>query len=501
MTLRPDKRNEVLRLTDEVLDAGPNPDRVLALEELLRDDPEACEAYLDRVTLHAHLRHEVGGDSQPAIPKGLPAIAAADRENPPAAPRRVRFRAAAAAALLGAGLAGGLWFGTRMKEMPTGAEPASDASFVASLRNAVAARWNLGDAVPAVGERLRRGELSLAAGVAELELFGGAVVAVQGPARLALASADRLVLHAGTLSAVVPPGAAGFIVETPATVLVDRGTRFGVSVDPGGATEAHVFAGAVDVAPRGGGGVRRLTENSAARIGKDADALVSVPADADRFPRPGERIVIPLVDGDFEPGTPVPDLDVPAQAGGWSGDRCRIVGPEQGIAPRQGKGMLRFISTGNRPEIAVLTNAASQQWQLIDLRPLAEDVAAERVTAEASAWFNRVGGDAGTDTRFAVGLFAFRGDPARAPEAWERKDASRLSSALTEILTDGDPATWEPADVRLPVPSGADYLIVEIHASENVKNDLAAPEFDGHYADAVRLTLKVAPRPARTGGP
>ncbi len=499
MTLLPEKLDQIRRLSDELIDTGLDPDRIRCLEELLRDDPEACEAYLDRVTLHAHLRHEVGGDSQPAIPAGLPAIAASDRHGLGGPVRRHRVAAVAAVALLGAGLAAGLWFGMRTEEKPTGAEPAPDASYVASLRNAVEARWEASGPAPVVGGRLRRGDLALVSGLAELELFDGAVVAVQGPARLTLAGADRIVLHDGTLSAVVSPAAVGFTVETPTTVLVDRGTRFGVSVGAGGTTEAHVFVGSVDVTPRAGGDVRQLKENSAARIGPDTDALVPVPADADRFPRPGERIVVPLVDGDFEPGTPVPDLDVPTEQGGWSGDLCQVVGPAQGIVPRQGKGMLRFVSTRNESAGSALTNESSQQWQLIDLRSLAEDVAAERVTAEASAWFNRVAGDAEADTRFAVGLFAFRGDPAGARAAWDRKDASRLSAARTEILTDGAPSTWEPAEVRLPVPRDADYLVVEIHASENVKNDLVAPEFDGHYADAVRLTLKVAPRPARSG--
>ncbi len=497
MTLLPEKLDQIRRLSDELIDTGLDPDRIRCLEELLRDDPEACEVYLDRVTLHAHLRHEVGGDSQPAIPTGLPAIAgeAADRRGDGSPPRRLRVRLVAAAALIGlAGLVGGLLLPSRTEH------PSIPAPHIATLRSVVRARWYTETTAPAVGDRLRRGELSLASGLAELELFDGAVVLLQGPARMTLASANRVVLHAGTLSAVVSPAAVGFTVETPSSVLVDRGTRFGVKVDAGGTTEAHVFLGAVDVAPRGGGGVRRLKENTAARIEPDAAALVPMTADADCFPRPGERILVPLVDGDFEPGTPVPDLDVPTQAGGWSGDGCRIVGPEQAIVPHEGEGMLRFVSTSNAPEGAVLTNTASQQWQLIDLRALAEDVAAERVTAEATVRFNRVAGDAETDTRFAVGLFAFRGGPAEAHAAWERKNEFRLSTARTEILTDADPASWEQADVRLRVPPGAGYLIVEIHASENVKNDVRMPEFDGHYADTIRLVLKVAPRPARSRG-
>jgi hypothetical protein len=503
MTSRPEKMDEVRRLSDALLDAGPDPERDRHLEALLRDDPEACEVYLDRVTLHAHLRHEVGGDSHPAIPAGLPAIAAeaAKRRVIERPSRRLRLGAVAAAALIGlAGLVAGLRFGSRTEPGPAGGAAAPASPFVATLRGAVEARWDAAGPAPSTGDRLRRGDLALHSGLAELELFNGAVVAVQGPARLSLAAADRLVLHAGTLSAVVSPAAAGFTVETPATILVDRGTRFGVTVEAGGTTEAHVFAGAVDVAPRAGGGIRHLKENSAARIGPDAAALVPVPADAGRFPRPGERILVPLVDGDFEPGTPVPDASLPTKPGGWSGDLCRIVGPEQGIRPHSGRGMLRFLSTSNTMEGNLLSNAASQQWQIIDLRSLAEDVAAERMTAEASAWFNRVTGDAETDTRFAVALFACRGDPAGVLETWTQKKDARLSSAMTEILTDSDPSTWEPADVRLRVPAGTDYLVIEIHAFENVKNDLVAPEFDGHYADAIRLALKIAPRPARSAG-
>jgi hypothetical protein len=44
-----------------------------------------------------------------------------------------------------------------------------------------------------------------------------------------------------------------------------------------------------------------------------------------------------------------------------------------------------------------------------------------------------------------------------------------------------------PAQTALP--PGTTYLLVEIYAFEDVRNDAVLPEFDGHYADDISLVL------------
>jgi len=50
-------------------------------------------------------------------------------------------------------------------------------------------------------------------------------------------------------------------------------------------------------------------------------------------------------------------------------------------------------------------------------------------------------------------------------------------------------AAWQQASLQLVLPPLTRVVLVEIYAYEDVLNDAQAPEFDGHYADDVVLTL------------
>jgi hypothetical protein len=69
-------------------------------------------------------------------------------------------------------------------------------------------------------------------------------------------------------------------------------------------------------------------------------------------------------------------------------------------------------------------------------------------------------------------------------------------------MTDDDPGTWQKCEVRLLLPQGTDYVVVEIRAVENVVNDAQFPEFDGHYVDDVGLEVRTSPTPGvgKAGG-
>jgi hypothetical protein len=49
--------------------------------------------------------------------------------------------------------------------------------------------------------------------------------------------------------------------------------------------------------------------------------------------------------------------------------------------------------------------------------------------------------------------------------------------------------------VDLPIPVGTKFLAIDIAPVENIVNDAVAPEFDGHFADAVSLEITVIPVP------
>jgi anti-sigma factor RsiW len=89
----------------------------------------------------------------------------------------------------------------------------------------------------------------LQAGALELRTALGARIVIEAPAEFRFASATRLHLLRGRLSAEVPPAAKGFTVVTPSGDAVDLGTRFGIDVRSNEAAEIHVFEGEVIAHP------------------------------------------------------------------------------------------------------------------------------------------------------------------------------------------------------------------------------------------------------------
>jgi hypothetical protein len=100
------------------------------------------------------------------------------------------------------------------------------------------------------GQRLQHGQLTLAAGLAEIHFDKGTVVSVTGPATFMLKSPDEMLADGGDFSIQVPSPAVGFTVETPVARIIDLGTEFDVLVDESGATETRVRQGVVTFEPR-----------------------------------------------------------------------------------------------------------------------------------------------------------------------------------------------------------------------------------------------------------
>jgi hypothetical protein len=145
----------------------------------------------------------------------------------------------------------------------------------------------------------------LTAGLAELRFAGGADVILEGPATFRIDDRDTGTLDAGRLAAMAPPAARGFTIRTPSATVIDRGTEFGVSVDADGTSEAHVFAGRVEVAVQGGqdgsaGSWTTLAVGQAARVqvgaAQGAVPIQQMAAAPDRFVRRFPHKALDLVD-------------------------------------------------------------------------------------------------------------------------------------------------------------------------------------------------------------
>jgi hypothetical protein len=154
----------------------------------------------------------------------------------------------------------------------------------------------------------------------------------------------------------------------------------------------------------------------------------------------------------------------------WEQDAFSIVGAENGITPHGGSSMLRFDATeGALPG----SQAAATVQQTVDVTEYAKLIATGNATFHASAFLNRVAGDAGTDTQFSIILLALDGG------------GTLLASAFVPFFSDADPGTWEQHQASVALPALTASVRVLVSGVENVENDLVLPELDGHYADDV----------------
>lgn len=128
------------------------------------------------------------------------------------------------------------------------AQPVAFPIYVARLTAAHNLRF-VNEAVgPKVDQLLAEGQtLDIASGFAEISFKGGARVVVEGPAAVAIQSAESTRLHFGKLVAEMPGGLSRFAVDLPTTRVVDFGSEFGVEVEIDGDSEVHVFAGSVEI--------------------------------------------------------------------------------------------------------------------------------------------------------------------------------------------------------------------------------------------------------------
>jgi hypothetical protein len=109
--------------------------------------------------------------------------------------------------------------------------------------------------------QLRAGRRTLEEGYARIRLKKGAEVIVQAPSTFDLRTTNRMFLESGWITAVVPPAAAGFVVRTPQSSVVDFGTEFGLLAGDAGNTEVHVFEGRIEFEHLGGAGAAGTREN------------------------------------------------------------------------------------------------------------------------------------------------------------------------------------------------------------------------------------------------
>ncbi len=284
-----DHHADLDELLGELCDGTIAPEGFAQLQSMLVASPEARRRYIHMMELHADLAWSDGAlalagsmneaDSQivtnlarelnleptgasasfasslspsspaaVASPSSPPAPSSPTSPSSPPAPLRRITRIATAAALLLVPALIAYFFLTR--PAPPAALPGEFAP-VATLTlpdSATLADATITDSPLAPGR-----VIDLLTGRADLHFADGTQVtlgATHGRSSLRIESPSHATLLAGEMTAHVPPGAAGFTVDTPSLRVIDLGTRFAISVPDKGDTQVHVFEGAVQVQAR-----------------------------------------------------------------------------------------------------------------------------------------------------------------------------------------------------------------------------------------------------------
>ncbi|MBL8851324.1 MAG: FecR domain-containing protein [Planctomycetaceae bacterium] len=138
------------------------------------------------------------------------------------------------------------------------------------------------------GLRIKPGILKVDEGQVQIEFLNGAQINLEGPAELRVHSVDSATLVSGKAAARIPPGARGFILNTPDAAIVDLGTEFAVAVGDAGESEIHVVEGQVDVSLLGSDGntltSQRMSEASSLRLTRRPSALERIDTPSVKFP-------------------------------------------------------------------------------------------------------------------------------------------------------------------------------------------------------------------------
>ncbi|HMO83912.1 MAG TPA: hypothetical protein PKC18_03225 [Lacipirellulaceae bacterium] len=145
--------------------------------------------------------------------------------------------------------------------------------------------WSEGAETLREWARLGQGKvLAINTGSIELLYDNGVQFVLQGPAHCQLVDEKHVLAKSGKLVARVGPEAIGFRIVTPHTTVIDRGTSFGLTIDPERQTDVVVYEGIVDLAlgTSQAPAKHRLATGEALRVGRDGRVgrIASVAGDA-----------------------------------------------------------------------------------------------------------------------------------------------------------------------------------------------------------------------------
>ena len=180
---------------------------------------------------------------------------------------------------------------------------------------------------------------------------------------------------------------------------------------------------------------------------------------------------------------------IPNKPGVWSGDEAEIVGAENGINPKSGFKMLRFLSSSYPGENAI-RSSWSDVYRLVDVRDLGDPIT-ERTAIRLSANFNAAPFSSSEKYQFSVALYALES----APDAAEahltlpmiRETNMAAGSRIVPIAT---PRTWQKITQELIIPPETRFVLIHVSMVQSLpKRTSGDARFAAHYVDDLRLDV------------
>ena len=261
------KFEEMRILICELVDGTITPDRRIKLNQILANDPEAVNHYIDfldiQVLIKSNMSNIEKDFSAPLCSDELQELAelwrqlAKEERSAPEVkiaegkpsreliqkvvcpPKEKRKLSKFNKVILAINAAAILFFVLFLKFAPPkgGIE-------VATLNDSINAEWANTKGAFQKGDRITAGEkMILNRGLVELVFDNGARAVLEAPIEFKVLAEDRIGLTYGKVYATVPEKAIGFSVYTPVAKIVDMGTAFGVEADSSGDTQLHVLEG------------------------------------------------------------------------------------------------------------------------------------------------------------------------------------------------------------------------------------------------------------------
>lgn len=205
---------------------------------------------------------------------------------------------------------------------------------------------------------------------------------------------------------------------------------------------------------------------------------------------PTAALVVVHEEGFERPPAPEPH-DIPRVVDVWGGDETEVVEAEQGVAPRSGRHMLRFVS--GQPRGATYTGRGSEIWRIIDLEPLRADLGSSELRVVFSAFCNGLG-EAARPPRFWLSAIATAARPDELGNRWADQflaaeaNPGSIAASQTRDLVDADAATWERLATTVTVPARARFLL--LHCAAGMGDEPPGERRQRCYVDDITVAVQ-----------